>query len=472
MNPHAAKVFRHRPRTLRVRIAARTGAVLFACLILASAAAAVLVARAQTGQVETVLRTVAASFALDTAQPGDGPIACQRAQSEDPLRMAGLTEVLVEVHGPAGEVCRHPGSAALEPLAATRPPLAWVTGTTLPRATRADGTTILVLVHALPQGWSIRIGGDLGAVSSVTGRLVGTLLGVGVIGALLAAGTGIVVARNSLRPLRELAEVAQTIAATQDPSVRIDLATVAADDEIGRLAGAFDRMTTALAQARERQGRLIADAGHELRTPLTSLRGNVQLLLRSERTGRPLPAEHRDGLLADIDAQLEELSRLVGDLARLAPAEQPPRPRETVRLDALVERAVTRVARRGSDRRIDRELRPWLMADADAEDLERAVVNLLDNAAKFSPPGSVIRVGLDAGRLTVDDEGPGVPVEQRELAFERFWRADGARSRPGSGLGLAIVAAAAARHAGTARLERAPSGGTRAVLELPGSAPD
>jgi two-component system sensor histidine kinase MprB len=116
------------------------------------------------------------------------------------------------------------------------------------------------------------------------------------------------------------------------------------------------------------------------------------------------------------------------------------------------------------------ESEPWeLVGDASA--LERALVNVLDNAVKFSPPGSTITAHLSAGVVSVTDEGPGVPPTDREKVFDRFWRGDDSRGMPGSGLGMAIVADAAASHGGTARVDQAPLGGAQVVISLPGETP-
>jgi two-component system sensor histidine kinase MprB len=449
------------------RIAVRTAIALFVSLNLAGVAVVVVAARTTTNQVEGVLRAVVASIGIDPAGTSDPAFLCENASTQPGVAVPGVTAVVIEVRGPHGEVCRRPDAPSLDALVRSSAPVRWATGTDLPRAVRPDGVSMLVLEQPLAGGWTVRFGGDLAAFTVLARRLVITLLVVGLLGALAAALVVTGVARNGLRPVRELADAAETIARTQDLSVRIDIAAGSGDGEIDRLAAAFNRMTAALAGARERQSRLVADAGHELRTPLTSLRANLELLVRSELAGRPLPEAHRSGLLTDVASQLEELSHLVDEVAVLA-REEPERPRVAVRLDEVAQRAVERARRRGTGHTIEAALTPWSVPDADADALERAVVNLLDNALKFSPPGSVVRVGLAGGELTVDDEGPGVAPEHRVDAFERFWRSDAARALPGSGLGLAIVAETAAAHGGTAALSDAPRGGTRAVLTLPG----
>jgi two-component system sensor histidine kinase MprB len=116
------------------------------------------------------------------------------------------------------------------------------------------------------------------------------------------------------------------------------------------------------------------------------------------------------------------------------------------------------------------ESEPWeLVGDAGA--LERALVNVLDNAVKFSPPESTVTARLSRGMVTVTDEGPGVPAADRDKVFDRFWRGDDARGMQGSGLGMAIVADAAESHDGTAHVGEAPGGGALVVISLPGHRP-
>jgi two-component system sensor histidine kinase MprB len=226
-------------------------------------------------------------------------------------------------------------------------------------------------------------------------------------------------------------------------------------------------MTAALASSRDRQQQLIADAGHELRTPLTSLRTNIELLQRSEATGRALAPEVRTELMSSVRAQVTELASLIGDLQELSR----PDAARTVQVVALHEVAGTALARarlRGPDLRITADISPWYVR-GEAAALERAIVNLLDNAVKFSPSGGEVTVALRDGVLTVRDHGPGIPAEDLPHVFERFWRSPSARSLPGSGLGLSIVARTAEQSGGEVSLAPAPGGGALATLRLPGA---
>ncbi|MCP2343256.1 HAMP domain-containing sensor histidine kinase [Actinomadura rupiterrae] len=323
------------------------------------------------------------------------------------------------------------------------------------RGIRADGSPYLFAVStALP----------LDEVEGPLDNLALLLVAVTAAGVLLSAGAGLMIARASLRPVDRLTGAVEHIARTEDLDTRIP---EEGHDEIARLGRAFNTMTRALAGSRDRQQQLIADAGHELRTPLTSLRTNIDLLMRSQDAGRELPPDTRRRLLASVKAQMVELSSLVGDLLELArPAEGQPA-REAVALHEVVERAVERARLRGPGLAVDAEVAPWFVR-GDPGQLERAVVNLLDNAVKFSPPSGRVRVRLDGGQLTVRDEGPGIAPEDLPHVFERFWRSPSARSLPGSGLGLSIVARVVGEGGGRVTLEPADGGGTLARVVLPG----
>ena len=318
---------------------------------------------------------------------------------------------------------------------------------------------------------------DVSGLNSAMSSLAWKLGLVALSGMFLAVLAGLLVARSALVPVRRLTRVAEHVGRTGDLSVRLP---AAGRDEVGRLGRAFNKMAAALALSRDRQQRLIADAGHELRTPLTSLRTNVDLLLRSERTGRALPDGRRESMLESVDQQLHELSGLVTDLLELSRSAEGGGRRPTMRvaLHEAVDRAVQRARLRGPGLTFDVAVEPWYV-QGDPTGLDRAVVNLLDNAVKFSPPGGVVTVRLHQGEYSVTDQGPGIAPEDLPKVFERFYRSDSARSLPGSGLGLAIVAHVAMESGGTIALEPADgtgahSGGgtatgTRARLRLPGT---
>jgi two-component system sensor histidine kinase MprB len=297
-------------------------------------------------------------------------------------------------------------------------------------------------------------------------KLGGVLFVFGALGVLAALLAGWLVAKNGLRPVRRLTSAVERIAVTED----LTPLRVEGDDEVARLATAFNQMLLALGASRDRQRRLVADASHELRTPLTSLRTNLDLLRQAEGNSA-LPTDARLELLDDVRGQIEELSALVGDLVELARDEPTTHVVAQVDLAEVVERAVTRVRRRAHGVAFDVALDAWPVV-GDANSLERAVTNLLDNAAKWSPTDGTVTVRLTGGVLTVDDQGSGVAEADRPHVFDRFYRADESRAMPGSGLGLAIVRQVVDRHGGQVQVSEAPGGGARFSLWVPGTAVD
>jgi two-component system sensor histidine kinase MprB len=206
------------------------------------------------------------------------------------------------------------------------------------------------------------------------------------------------------------------------------------------------------------------------------MRTNLELLASASRPGAPaLPPEDRAEILDDVQAQVAELSTLVGDLVELARDDTPQVVHEPVELPDVVLRAMERARRRAGDVEFVPTLEPWtLMGDSTA--LERAVLNLLDNAAKWSPPHGRVRVQMRqiddwSVLLEVADSGPGIPEADRPRVFDRFYRADTSRTMPGSGLGLAIVRQVALRHGGAVWAGQAPEGGALLALRLPGRRP-
>jgi two-component system, OmpR family, sensor histidine kinase MprB len=332
-----------------------------------------------------------------------------------------------------------------------------------------DGVPYRVITVPLPnfedsQGntLAVMIGHSLSATNETLSQLKLALLGVGLASVALAILLGLVVARVTIRPVKRLTRAAEHVAVTQDLNARID---EEGDDELARLGHAFNGMLGALAASRRQQAQLISDAGHELRTPLTSLRTNIEVLMRV----RDLPESDRTELLGDVTAQLDEMTTLVGDVVDMARQEEVQVEPTEIRLDLLVERAVERARRRNSTLTFDVSLAIGSVRAQPAL-LERAVLNILDNAAKFSPPGGTVEVRLHRGEswyLDVRDHGPGIAPEDLTRVFDRFYRAPSARSLPGSGLGLAIVQQVVTSHGGSVGAFLPPDGGTLVHIELP-----
>ncbi len=284
-------------------------------------------------------------------------------------------------------------------------------------------------------------------------------------GVALAGIAGWGVAANGLRPVRRLTAATERVARTQE----LTPIAVSGSDELARLTTSFNAMLQALDASQNRQRQLVADAGHELRTPLTSLRTNIELIGQAaDNDERSLSTEERHEIMDDVRSQLEEMTTLVGDLVELARDEPMRRDPEPLDFADVVTQSVDRVRLRAPSVTFDLQLAPWLVF-GESQLLERAVTNLLDNAAKWSPPGSTVRVRLADGTLTVEDQGPGIDAADLPHVFDRFYRSSEARTLPGSGLGLSIVRRAADRHGGTVEAASGDGGGTLFTFTLPTS---
>ncbi len=321
------------------------------------------------------------------------------------------------------------------------------------------GIHLRVATVSAGPGVAVQIARRLTDADIVLSKLRTWFLIVAAGGVALAALLGAFVAREALRPVRRLTETAEHVAETYDLSERID---VRGNDELTRLAVSFNTMLAALEQAVAAQRQLVADASHELRTPLTSLRTNFEVLLRPG----PLPDESRRKLERDVHQQFAEMAALVGDIVELARDGQEPAEEDDVRLDVLVADAVERAERNARDVHFRLVAQPTLVRGVPAR-LDRAVTNLLDNAAKWSPAGEVVEVEVAGGTVGVRDHGPGISDEDLPFIFDRFYRSVEARSMSGSGLGLAIVRQVAEAHRGQVSVERPPGGGSRFVLAVP-----
>jgi two-component system OmpR family sensor kinase len=292
------------------------------------------------------------------------------------------------------------------------------------------------------------------------------------LGALAALSTWVV--RLGLRPLDEIGATAEAIAAG-DLSRRVDRAEP--DSEVGRLGLALNAMLGQIedafsrrAASEERLRRFVADASHELRTPLTSIRGYAELF-RQGASERP---EDLANAMRRIEEEATRMGFLVEDLLLLARLDQGrPLEREPVDLLRLATDAVADARAVSPERTITLTGDAPVVVVGDEARLRQVAGNLLGNAAVHTPPGTPVHVRVMAedghARLDVRDEGPGLPPGVGDEVFERFYRADAARSRAtgGAGLGLSIVAAVAEAHGGRARLETPPGPGAWFVVELP-----
>jgi signal transduction histidine kinase len=292
-----------------------------------------------------------------------------------------------------------------------------------------------------------------------------------VVALLLSGVAGLLLARAIASPLRRLTVAAAAVAQGQfDQQV-----PVRSRDELGRLSRAFNDMTTRLRVARQTQVDFVANVSHELRTPLTAVKGTVETL----RGGAIDDPQVRDPFLATVESETDRLIRLVNDLLLLSRADSEALHlrREPVNLAELVGTAVARLSAQAEARGVVLHTEANTnapLAWADPDRVEQVLVNLVDNAIKYSRPGGSVKVSVDAGQdrsalVRVRDEGIGIPAEELPHVGQRFYRADKARSRAegGSGLGLAIAQALVQAHGGRLWLESQEGAGTSVTFTLP-----
>jgi two-component system sensor histidine kinase MprB len=324
------------------------------------------------------------------------------------------------------------------------------------------GVHARVLTVPVASRFAMQIATPLNSVDHELQRLELILLLVSLAGVVLAAGAGAIVSHTTLVSVRRVSDAAERVTSTLDTSERVP---EKGKDELARLAVSFNAMLAALQEAIDQQKRFVADASHELLTPVTSLQTNLEVLAKAPR----LPAGKRKDLITDVLGELREVRKLIGSLVELARGKNGEQ-RGPVRFDAVVSDCIDQATLRYPTLHFLAELEPTTV-EGDAARLERAVWNLLENAAKWSEPGGLVEIGLAGGEFTVRDRGPGVSDADKPHVFERFYRAPAARGLPGSGLGLAIVREIAEDHDGTVEVDDAEGGGALLRLRLPGAAP-
>jgi two-component system sensor histidine kinase MprB len=446
--------------SFRARIAIAAAAAVALAVVLASVLVFFVVRDQLRGQIDRTLEERAAKLAphpLSEVQSAEGEsFLFLRPGFGEPntfvqlVRENGTTLSSIEgVELPAG-------ARAVALAAAGEPGASYFS-----EATVAD-VHVRVLTFAFGPGYAVQVARPLTEVDDTLAQVRLYLLLIAGGGVTLAALLGLLVSGAALAPVRRLTETAERVSETGDLSERIE---VEGRDELSRLAGSFNAMLAALEDSNRAQRQLVADASHELRTPLTSLRTNIEVLA----SDRALPAEERGRLLSDVVEQLGEMTTLIAELIELARAEEQTLQAEDVRLDLLAADAVERARRNRPGVTFTTRFEETVVHGVPGT-IERAISNLLDNAAKWSPPGASVEVEVREDRVTVRDHGPGIADEDLPYVFDRFYRARSARGMPGSGLGLAIVRQVAEAHGGGVVAERAEGGGTRIVLGL-GSAP-
>jgi heavy metal sensor kinase len=283
---------------------------------------------------------------------------------------------------------------------------------------------------------------------------------------LLTAAGGWWLARRALRPVERMTRDAERI---EVESLDEQIAEPATHDEVGHLARTLNAMLARIRIAVAQQRRLVDDASHELRTPLAAMRSEIDVSLRADDLE---PAARV--VLESVREEADRLARIVDDLLTLASSDQHglTLTREEVDLAGIAERAAAGVGPLAARRSVAVDVAgDGGVVSADPERLRQALCNVIENAVKFSPPGAIVAVRAEANgagaRVTVSDDGPGIAIADRERIFERFFRADGARTRGGSGLGLAIAQEIVVAHGGQIRFEPREPRGSVFSIELP-----
>ena len=441
--------------SFRARLALVAAAAVALAVVLASAVVYIVVRDELRGTVDDALRDRAAEisrFPLRAIQEGDRPV----------LEGPGLGGApgYIQVVQSDGTTIRPPEERVELPV--SDHVLSVANGKGGPFFSDTHVSDVHLRVFTIPgsSGFAVQIARPLTEVDESLDRIRFYLILIALGGIAVAATLGLAVTRAAVAPVRRLTEASERVTETGDLSERIESR---GQDELSRLASSFNTMLAALEQSTQAQRQLVADASHELRTPLTSLRTNIEVLAGN----RSLPAGERERLLHDVVEQLGEMTTLIAELIELARGDQPLAKPEDVRLDLIAADAVDRAGRNQPNVTFTTSFAESLV-HGDRATIERAVGNLLDNAAKWSPPGGEVEVAVHEGEVIVRDHGPGIDEEDLPFIFDRFYRARSARGMLGSGLGLAIVRQVAEAHGGAVTAERAEGGGTRVSLRLNG----
>ncbi len=400
---------------------------------------------------------------------GAGPTLAGRLTSDSPTQ----GEQFVRVYGPSGELTFDNSAPAGDVSIDRQMVQEALGGKTRTRAVDVNDETFRVRTLPIERGGQIagvlEVGLSQGDVSDTLRTLL-VILAVAYPATLIMASLGgVFLAGRALAPIDKLTRLARRISA-EDLGQRLDLPL--SDDEVGRLARTFNDMIARLDQAFRRQRQFTADASHELRTPLTAIKGQTEVAL-----SRPRDAGAYREVLQSVNEEVDRLIRLVGSLLTLARADagQIPITLEAVNLPELVAAAVEQVRPLMGQRHVELRLEPGpaVTLRADEDFLLQLLLNLLDNAAKYTPLGGQVTVGWAVGNGQVEvwvrDTGVGIAPEHLPHIFDRFYRVHKARSRAagGAGLGLSICRWIAEAHGGSISVESAPDQGTVFTIKLP-----
>ena len=467
--------------TLRLRLALWYGALAGLLVLLVCAYSYAVHGRAHYDETDALLATSVDHVAHELSR------AETREHQIQVLQAASRLNAVIRLHASDGALqLQPPGDTAAPPLRLSEalrsggepyPPLARLAPALHGKGEHA-GTFALVEGRPRWRVYTLEMpgGGSLVALASLSridasvrqfGGLMLLMAAIGIAGTFAAARA---IAAAALRPLSVVTDTAHAIARSRELSRRIEGAFVhARQDELGRLAVTFNEMLESLEQASSAQQRFVADASHELRTPLTSIQANLELL----RDREDLPPDARDAAVAEAAAEATRLARLVADLLSLARADSgAPLRRERTELDQVLMAVVGEARHLLRGQRLQISILEPAVVRGDPDRLKQLFLILLDNAIKYTARDGVVQVGLwtENARVVfeVRDEGIGIAEPDLARVFERFYRADRARTRDpgGTGLGLAIARWIATEHGAELTLQSAPGRGTVATVRL------
>lgn len=370
----------------------------------------------------------------------------RRAPTADPLRGQDLGDYAVQALREEGGTLSLSGPAL--PVTVDDIDIAMGRRSDFLRTIDLDGSQWRMLTVPTAYG-AVQVAVDTAASQATLATLQRFVWIVAIFVSFFAGGGAWLITSRALSPLSDLTRAVEQVA-----NGRLDVEVRGGSGEVGRLAQSFNRTINALRQSRLEQQRLVQDAGHDLRTPLASILSNVAIVRR-----RAIGAEDRNAILADVETEARKLGDLVEQIISAASGENADEPVETIDVGAAIHTAARRVGR-VRNRTIDVQA-PTMSAAVRHRGYERAVVNLLENAIKFSTDEISVTGELEGNMwwTTVLDRGPGIGDVDPMQLFERFWRSDSSRSSDGSGLGLAIVRAVAEQHGGSVRAYNRSDGG-------------
>lgn len=445
---------------MRSRVALIAALAVVLAVLLLSGTAYVVVSHDLVGGVDGTLTARAVTLQQERVRGGLAAALDKLFQPVSSLSRGPVDQV-VEPSGlvvaPAHNAIELPVSAEVRQVAAGRV-AQYFASTTVGR------TPVRMFVTSFGSGLALEVAQPVGGVNAELKRLAFVLAEAAIGGVVVAVLLGAGVAGIVLRPVRRLTHAAEQLAVTRDLAQRIP---VEGRDELSRLATSINTVIGALQNSQLGQRQLIADASHELRTPLTSLRTNVEILAGSAE----LAPRVRQQLVEDVVGQLDRLGLLVGDLIELARQDgmvELGRSVEVIAFDQLVDDVLAGARRDHPRIRIEQSLSPTLVSGVRG-DLERLVANLVDNAAKWSLAGGLVKVTLrnPPAVLTVKDHGRGIDPDDVPHVFDRFFRGGGGERVPGSGLGLAIVQRIVEVHGGAVSVASVRGEGTSFEVRLP-----